>query len=70
MMEEFVRLQQQAATQEPSLLSYYGASNPAEFFAVVSEVFFEQPREMAAMHPALYDELRAFYRVDPSSFPG
>jgi Mlc titration factor MtfA (ptsG expression regulator) len=69
MMEEFVRLQQQAATQQPSLISYYGASNPAEFFAVVSEVFFEQPREMAAMHPALYEELRAFYRIDPSSFP-
>jgi Mlc titration factor MtfA (ptsG expression regulator) len=68
MMEEFVRLQQQAATQEPSLLSYYGASNPAEFFAVVSEVFFEQPREMAAMHPALYAELRAFYRIDPAAF--
>ena len=68
MMEEFVRLQQQAATQEPSLLSYYGASNPAEFFAVVSEVFFEQPREMAALHPALYAELRTFYRVDPAAF--
>jgi MtfA peptidase len=65
MMEEFVRLQQQAATQQPSLISYYGASNPAEFFAVVSEVFFEQPREMAAMHPALYDELRNLYQVDP-----
>ena len=66
--EEFARLQFQAATQEPSLISYYGATNPAEFFAVVSEVFFEQPREMAALHPALYEELRALYRIDPSSF--
>jgi MtfA peptidase len=70
MMEEFVRLQQQAATLEPSLLNHYGASNPAEFFAVVSEVFFEQPREMAAMHPALYAELRAFYCIDPAAFTG
>ena len=66
--EEFARLQFQAATQQPSLISYYGATNPAEFFAVVSEVFFEQPREMAALHPALYEELRALYRIDPSSF--
>jgi MtfA peptidase len=68
MLAEFGRLQQRAATGEPSLFSYYGASNPAEFFAVVSEVFFEQPREMAAMHAALYEELRVFYRIDPCSF--
>ena len=65
---EFARLQEQAATQQPALFSYYGASNPAEFFAVVSEVFFEQPRAMAAMHPELYRELRALYRVDPSGW--
>ena len=63
--EEFGRLQEQALYQQPSLFSSYGATNPAEFFAVVSEVFFEQPQEMAAMHPALYAELRDFYRVDP-----
>ncbi len=63
--EEFARLQQQAMIGEPSLFNYYGATNPAEFFAVVSEVFFEQPRAMASMHPALYAELRSLYRVDP-----
>lgn len=67
--EEFLRLRAQAFTGEPSLFSYYGASDPAEFFAVVSEVFFEQPRQMALAHPALYNELRGFYRVDPSSWP-
>jgi Mlc titration factor MtfA (ptsG expression regulator) len=65
---EFARLQEQAATQQPALFSYYGASNPAEFFAVVSEVFFEQPQAMAAMHPELYRELRSLYRVDPSAW--
>ena len=68
MLGEFARLQGEAAMQQPSLFSHYGATHPAEFFAVVSEVFFEQPRQMAAMHPALYEELRGFYRVDPSSF--
>ena len=65
MSREFARLQECAATGQPSLFSYYGATNPAEFFAVVSEVFFEQAREMAALHRELYDELRTLYRVDP-----
>jgi Mlc titration factor MtfA (ptsG expression regulator) len=58
-------LRMQAALGEPSVLNAYGASDPAEFFAVASEVFFEQPARLAAEHPALYDELRGFYRVDP-----
>jgi Mlc titration factor MtfA (ptsG expression regulator) len=65
---EFARLQEQALLGQPSLFSHYGATSPAEFFAVISEVFFEQPREMASMHPALYAELRSLYRVDPSSW--
>ncbi len=49
---------------EPSLFSYYGATNPAEFFAVASEVFFEQAELMAAAHPELYGELARFYQVE------
>ena len=52
----------------PSLLADYGASDPAEFFAVATEVFFEQPQAMAAEHPALYAELSGFYRIDPRSW--
>jgi len=63
--EEFARLQEQALVGQPSLLNHYGATNPAEFFAVVTEVFFEQPRELAATYPGLYAELRSLYRVDP-----
>src|SRR5258708_9702882 len=66
MSEEFARLQQQAMIGEPALFSHYGATSPAEFFAVASEVFFEQPRAMASMHPALYEELRTLYRFDPA----
>jgi Mlc titration factor MtfA (ptsG expression regulator) len=68
MGEEFARLQQAAALGEPSLFRYYGATEPAEFFAVVSEVFFEQPAAMAALHPALYAELRSYYRLDPAGW--
>ena len=62
---EFERLRQRVARGEPSLLSAYGATDPAEFFAVASEVFFEQPGRLAADAPALYGELSAYYRVDP-----
>ena len=63
--EEFAALQYRAQTQQPSLFDFYGATAPAEFFAVVSEVFFEQPQRMAAGHPALYRELAEFYGVNP-----
>jgi MtfA peptidase len=66
--EEYARLQQSIYTGEPSLFNPYGATNPAEFFAVISEVFFERPREMASLHPALYAELSSLYRVDPASW--
>lgn len=65
---EFNALQARAAQGEASLFSDYGASDPAEFFAVISEVFFEQPQLMAAQHPALYQELTQFYRLDPLSW--
>jgi Mlc titration factor MtfA (ptsG expression regulator) len=65
---EFERLQDAARDGLPTLLSYYGATNPAEFFAVASEVFFEQARRMAVEHPELYRELSRFYRVNPLSW--
>jgi hypothetical protein len=66
--EAFTRLRALARDGEASLLSHYGATDPAEFFAVASEVFFEQPGELAAQYPALYAELSAFYRVNPLSW--
>jgi Mlc titration factor MtfA (ptsG expression regulator) len=65
MQSEFNRLQAQAAVQASTLLNHYGASDPAEFFAVSTEVFFEQPQALLAEHPALYAELSRYYRVNP-----
>jgi MtfA peptidase len=48
-------------------MRWYGATNPGEFFAVATEVFFEQPRELAALEPELYDVLSRFYRQDPAA---
>ncbi len=65
---EFQQLRERVNRDEPGLIDAYGATDPAEFFAVVSEVFFERPAELAAEHPALHRELAAFYRVDPLSW--
>jgi len=51
-------------------MRWYGATNPGEFFAVATEVFFEQPAELAALEPELYDVLRRFYRQDPAAREG
>lgn len=49
------------------LIDDYGATNPAEFFAVVTELFFERPEAMKRRHPKLYDELARFYRQEPAA---
>ncbi|MGE0796980.1 MAG: zinc-dependent peptidase [Lautropia sp.] len=66
--EEFERLRDRIDAGEQTLLDDYGATDPVEFFAVVSEAFFEQPIELTAEHPALYRELSRFYRVDPAAW--
>ena len=43
----------------------YAAESPSEFFAVGSEAFFETPELLAAAYPAIYEQLRLFYRQDP-----
>jgi Mlc titration factor MtfA (ptsG expression regulator) len=46
-------------------MDHYGATNPAEFFAVATETFFEKPRQMANNHTELFETLKSYYRVDP-----
>ena len=65
---DFAALVRDSAAGRSTVLDDYGATNPAEFFAVISEVFFERPREMASLHPELYAELCSLYRVDPASW--
>jgi MtfA peptidase len=50
------------------LIDPYGATDPAEFFAVVSEVFFERPRELALEAPEAYRELAGLYGVSPAAW--
>ncbi|WP_068994374.1 M90 family metallopeptidase [Kangiella sediminilitoris] len=65
---EFEDLRQQAQKGERTLIDHYGATNPAEFFAVASEVFFEKPAELKKRHSKLYAQLQKYYSVDPSAW--
>lgn len=49
----------------PQLFDPYGAEHPAEFFAVMSEAFFEVPGRLQAVYGDVYEQLRALYRQDP-----
>lgn len=65
---EFERLCEDAKCDRKTLLDHYGAKNPAEFFAVATECFFEKPDKLRHKHPELYQELKEFYRQDPFEF--
>jgi Mlc titration factor MtfA (ptsG expression regulator) len=62
----FEELQQDVAARRRSVLDGYGATNPAEFFAVATEAFFETPAALRADEPELYTILTRYYRQDPA----
>lgn len=53
-----------------TLIDPYGATNPAEFFAVVTETFFEKPRQLRRKRPELYEVMKEFYGLDPEAWVG
>lgn len=65
---DFTELRRDAWWGQSDVLDPYGATSPAEFFAVATEAFFEQPHALATRHPALYGEFEAYYRVDPRTW--
>lgn len=65
---EFEALRKESFDTTGMVLDDYGAQNPTEFFAVVTEAFFERPRVLKARHPELYAALQSFFRQDPETF--
>ena len=63
--KEFATLQEKKKKHKGSVFNKYGATNPAEFFAVVTEAFYEKPRQFHKKHPELYEEMKDYYKVDP-----
>ena len=68
MRVEFASLQAADATGIPTLLDNYGATNPAEFFAVATEAFFERPYALRQRHPRLYAEFARYFQQDPTEY--
>ena len=52
---------------EHTEIDAYATESPGEFFAVVSEAFFEIPDLVKAVYPQVYGQLAQFYRQDPAS---
>jgi Mlc titration factor MtfA (ptsG expression regulator) len=65
---DFASLRADAMVRQQSVLDHYGATSPAEFFAVATETFFEKPYQLAERHPALFSEFEKYYRVDPRAW--
>jgi Mlc titration factor MtfA (ptsG expression regulator) len=59
-------LQQNASYSYPLEFNAYGATSPAEFFAVASEYFFTDPYRLKDIFPAVYDQLELFYGQKPA----
>ena len=65
---EYENLKFEVAHGVRDVIDAYGATNPAEFFAVATETFFEIPERMKARHPDLYEEFKKYYNLDPASW--
>lgn len=70
MRAEFEQLRAQVQRGESTVLRDYGATNPAEFFAVATEGFFCKPRELREKHPAFYEQMSWYYKQDPAEWKG
>ncbi len=66
LQREYQALQHAADQGHSTLIDPYATTNPSEFFAVVTECFFDIPVDLSESHPSLYGELRKFYRQDPA----
>ncbi len=71
LLEDFKKLNDVALKNREwgkyKLLGSYAATNEAEFFAVVTERFFESPHSLKHHFPELYKELKNFYNIDPAA---
>jgi len=63
---DFMELQLKTQSNQVDVMDSYGATNPAEFFAVATETFFEKPKQLHCKHPRLFEELKNYYNLDPT----
>lgn len=63
--KEYELFQHKTLKGNKTVMDKYGATDPAEFFAVATETFFEKPMQLKKKHNLLYKELQEFYKVNP-----
>lgn len=68
MAAEYEQLRRSARRRRRTVLDPYGAGDPAEFFAVATEAFFDAPIDLSERNPDLYALLRDYYRQDPAAW--
>jgi Mlc titration factor MtfA (ptsG expression regulator) len=66
LQKDYEKLRRDVSRNNATFLDRYGAVNPAEFFAVATEYFFEKSQQLQKLHPELYEELKHFYQQDPT----
>ena len=67
LQEAFDHFAQRVERGEETAIDPYASEDPAEFFAVLSEVFFADPMVLQGEYPSVYQLMRMFYRQDPVS---
>lgn len=65
MSRAYKQLRNSIRHHEKPWLDPYGATEPAEFFAVLTETFFQRPGHLKAQQPEVYEALGGFFRLDP-----
>ena len=65
---DYIKLLTKTEHHKKDVIDSYGATNPAEFFAVATETFFEKPKQLQRKHPELFEELKKYYNLDPGEW--
>ncbi|OHU87429.1 MULTISPECIES: M90 family metallopeptidase [Pseudoalteromonas] len=64
----YSNLKSHVAYQMPHVMHSYGATNEAEFFAVLTETFIEKPAQLRDYDPELYRLLMRYFKFDPAQW--
>lgn len=65
MGREFLTLRKRLRSARTSDIDAYGATNEAEFFAVLTEYYVRRPRRLKKFHPEIYQAFDQFFKINP-----
>lgn len=65
---EYSKMKKEVEANESTFLDKYAATNEAEFFAVLTEFFFEKSVLLKKIHSELYEEMKEYFEIDPANW--